>query len=342
MKNTDLIDRYLQAVKFWLPKSDKRDIIQELSEDLRSQIEEREALLGYKLNEDEIAGFLKRRGRPMLVASRYFPQQHLIGPVLFPVYSFVLKMAALCYLLPWVLVWVGLMVFDRQYRAEHAGIRLLGDWASLWQGAIFAFAAITIVFAVLERVQAAQSKFLDEWDPRRLPALRQQRKPSFRTQNFVELFFNATFLVWWLAVGYYPHTFFGFASDLFRPAVGLGAYYWPIFALALARLGQQITNAYRPQWTWLRPATLLVTNIIFVIMLRFMLRIAPLVVFQQPYSQEERYVKAAGIVNVVAFWTLAGIAGGVGIASCVYGYQLVQHLRSKQRRPGTPVPVQTL
>jgi hypothetical protein len=77
-------------------------------------------------------------------------------------------------------------------------------------------------------------------------------------------------------------------------------------------------------------------------MLRFMLRIAPLVVLQQPYSQEERYVKAAGIVNVVAFWTLAGIAGGVVIASCVYGYQLVQHLRSRQRRPGTPVPVQTL
>ncbi len=35
MKTSDLIERYLQAVKFWLPKSDKRDIIQELSEDLR-------------------------------------------------------------------------------------------------------------------------------------------------------------------------------------------------------------------------------------------------------------------------------------------------------------------
>jgi hypothetical protein len=36
----ELIDRYLQAVKFWLPKQQKLDIIAELSEDIYAQIEE--------------------------------------------------------------------------------------------------------------------------------------------------------------------------------------------------------------------------------------------------------------------------------------------------------------
>ena len=38
----ELIDRYLQAVKFWLPETQKEDIIAELSEDIQSQIEEKE------------------------------------------------------------------------------------------------------------------------------------------------------------------------------------------------------------------------------------------------------------------------------------------------------------
>src|SRR5215472_7543156 len=337
MKNTDLIDRYLQAVQFWLPKNDKRDIIQELSEDLRSQIEEKEAVLGYELNEDEIAGFLKRRGRPILMASHYFPQQYLIGPTLFPAYAFVLKLAALCYFLPWVLVWIGLMIFDASYRARHASVQLFGDWAWFWQLVIFGFSTITIVFAVVERT-LAKGKFLEGWDPRDLPKLRQQRKPFSRTQNFVELFFNANFVVWWLAVGYYPHTFFGFASELFRPAAGLGAFYWPMLGVALVNIAQQITNAFRPQWTWLRPATLFATNATLVVLFGFLLRIKPLVVLQAPYAHVDRYLKEAPIVNTLLFWTVFGIATGMLIACCVYGYQLLKLYRRGQRRPGAPVP----
>lgn len=342
MKNTDLIDRYLQAVKFWLPRNNKRDIVQELSEDLRSGIEEREKLLGYELNEEEIAGFLKRRGRPIVVASRYFPQQYLIGPVLFPIYSFVLKMVGLFYVVPWILVWIGFLIFDRSYRARHLGFGLVDDWANLCRIGLFLFAVITILFAVLERVQAARSYFFDDWDPRNLPKLRQRRTTSSRTRNFIELFFNAYFVVWWLAVGYYPHSFFGFASDLFRTAPALGAYYWPIWGLALINLTQQIINAFRPQWNWLRPATLLLTNTIFAALLGFMLRTQSLVVIQPQYSQVERYARASGIVNIVAFWALVGMAAGALIQCCVYSYQLIQHLRSRHRPPETPVTVPTL
>src|SRR5215813_5090171 len=43
MTTSELLDRYVHAVGFWLPKKQKADIMAELSEDLRSQIEEKEA-----------------------------------------------------------------------------------------------------------------------------------------------------------------------------------------------------------------------------------------------------------------------------------------------------------
>jgi len=84
----DLLDRYLQAVKFWLPKVQRDDIVAELSEDIRSHIEEKETELGRKLNEVEVGTILKGRGRPVLVANRYLAQEHLIGPAFFPIYRF--------------------------------------------------------------------------------------------------------------------------------------------------------------------------------------------------------------------------------------------------------------
>src|SRR5215831_2874619 len=107
----ELLDRYLQAVKFWLPKNQKQDIIAELSEDIHSQIDERETELKRQLTEDELSELLKRRGNPMFVAQLYLPQQYLIGPTLFPIYMLVLRMAGWFYFLPWAVVWICLMVF---------------------------------------------------------------------------------------------------------------------------------------------------------------------------------------------------------------------------------------
>ena len=58
----ELLDRYLQAIEFWLPKRQRQDIIAELSEDLRSQIEEKETTLGRKLEDAEVEAILKRCG----------------------------------------------------------------------------------------------------------------------------------------------------------------------------------------------------------------------------------------------------------------------------------------
>jgi hypothetical protein len=190
----ELVDRYLQAVKFWLPKQQKQDIISELSEDLRSQMEDREGELGRKLNESEVAELLKQRGRPVLVANRFLPQESLIGPVLFPSYLLVLKIVAAFYMLPSVLVWIGIAVS----RAAHSGqsfINSVGSlWSAFWSMAFFMLGGITIVFAVLERAQA-KSRFLEEWDPRKLPPVRDPDRIP-RANSFIEVTANLVFCTW--------------------------------------------------------------------------------------------------------------------------------------------------
>ena len=135
-----LLERYLQAVKFWLPQEQKEDIIAELSDDIRSQIDEKESELGRKLNEVELECILKQRGRPIFVANRYLPQEHLIGPVLFPIYRLVLKIVMLCYVVPWTVTWIVLLIVNSSgYAAKLAGhswVEALGWlWASLWSTA---------------------------------------------------------------------------------------------------------------------------------------------------------------------------------------------------------------
>src|ERR1700722_19012024 len=97
----ELLDRYLQAVRFWLPKAQQQeDLLAELGEDLRSQIEDQETELGHPLDQAEMAAILKKCGSPMMVAGRLGPQRQLIGPALFPIYEFVLKMVLLWILVP--------------------------------------------------------------------------------------------------------------------------------------------------------------------------------------------------------------------------------------------------
>jgi hypothetical protein len=67
-----LIDHYLNAVRMYLaPGQPHDDIVNELRENLLSQIEEKEAGLGRPLSEPEQETLLTGHGNPMIVAGRY-------------------------------------------------------------------------------------------------------------------------------------------------------------------------------------------------------------------------------------------------------------------------------
>jgi len=257
----DLLDRYLQAVRFWLPKPQQQDIIAELSEDLHSQVEEQEAELGRPLNEKEMEVILKQRGRPLLVANRYLPQRSLIGPVLFPIYCFVLKIVAFFYLVPWVLVWIGMMLFSSSYRAEHTAAGWFGAiasaWGALWFVTFFALGTVTIVFVVLEQVQA-KSRFLEDWNPRKLPPARNPNQIP-RAGSVIEVVVNLMFGLWWIDT-------MSSLVVLNRPEIRIVLspvwryFFWAFLLLAVINAVLAGVNLARPYWTALRASIRLATD----------------------------------------------------------------------------------
>jgi hypothetical protein len=205
---------------------------------------------------------LKRLVRPVLVASRYSPQQYLIGPLLFPIYRFVLQLVALFYLVPWVLVWIGFVTLDPDYRARHAGWSLVGElaalWGPLWLTAFFAFGAVTIVFAVLERAQA-KSGFLEEWDPSKLPAVRDPNQIS-RASSIFELAACTVFCVWWIQLR--SPIVLGQSAVRITLAPVWQYFFWGYLILTFANIATSGVNLLRPYWTRVRASIRLASDVI--------------------------------------------------------------------------------
>src|SRR5690606_13642367 len=141
----DLIERYVAAVRRHLPTSANADIVSELSDNLRSQAEEREHELGRPLNEGEQAALLKPHGHPWLMASRYMPQQHLVGPALYPYYRQALQIVVFWVVLPMTLVGGALAAIN----SDHPSLWISRVLGAAWNGAIYSVGIVTIVFAIL-------------------------------------------------------------------------------------------------------------------------------------------------------------------------------------------------
>ncbi|HEU4413774.1 MAG TPA: hypothetical protein VFT65_03240, partial [Candidatus Angelobacter sp.] len=272
----DLLERYLQAVRFWLPKAQQADISAELRDDLQSRIEDKESSVGRPVTEAELIAILQQSGHPLWVAARYQPRQSLIGPALFPLYEFVLKIVALGYLVPWILVWIGMMFFMPSFRAEHAGLGLLGTWASFWSAALTLFGFVTLVFAVLERFQSSINR-LQKWDPRKLPRVVQRKERVSRVESVFGLVFSVIFIVWWLGLPRYGHWIFGPLGAGLTLSPDLRAYfYWPLLPTSIV-VAQLIVNLFRPQWTWLRAAGQLISDCISLWIMLAIARVFPYV-----------------------------------------------------------------
>jgi hypothetical protein len=241
-----LVDRYLHAVKFWLPRHQKDDIIAELSEDLRSQIEDQEAELGHKLTDAEVEPILKRCGSPMAVAERYLPQRSLIGPALFPIYSVVIRSLIFYFLLPWLLLWMGITIFSPDFRADHPGAALFASLEPWWLACTYSLFFNTLAFAVLDRTQA-RSRLVNDWNPRALPAeLDHNRIP--RGGTIFELTFSVATLVLWVQLGAFRSVFHFFGLTITLSS-RWPYFFWGLTVLSLAGIALACMNLSNPRWT---------------------------------------------------------------------------------------------
>jgi branched-subunit amino acid transport protein len=242
----DLLDRYLQAVKFWLPRDQKTDIIAELSEDLRSQIEEQESGLGRSLSVNEIEPILKRCGSPMAVAGRYLPQRSLIGPSLFPIYRVIIRSLVFYFLLPWLALWLGITIFSPDFRADHPGAGLLSTLEPWWLACTYSLFFCTIAFALLDRSQA-RSHLLNDWNPRSLPPVRDRNRIP-RLNTIIELTVSVAALTLWVQLDPFRRVFhmFGVTIIWSQPWPYL---IWGLTILSGAGIALACLNLANPRWT---------------------------------------------------------------------------------------------
>jgi hypothetical protein len=242
----ELVDRYLHAVKFWLPRNQKDDIIAELSEDLRSQIEDKEAEQGHQLTDAEVESILKRCGSPMAVAGRYLPQQYLIGPAIFPIYRVIIRSLILYFLLPWLLLWLGIAIFSPHFRADHPGAALFASLEPWWLAATWSLFINTLIFALLDRSQARQH-LVNGWNPRALPAVRDPNRIP-RGSTIFELTTTVITLALWLQLDAFHRMFHVFGVTI-TLSPHWPYFFWGLVVLTLAGIGISCMNLSNPHWT---------------------------------------------------------------------------------------------
>lgn len=331
----ELLDRYLQAVRFWLPKSTRQeDVLAELGEDLRSQIEEKETELGRSLNPDEVSAVLKRCGSPMLVAGRLAPTRHLIGPVLFPIYAFVLKMVLLWILIPVFIFIVGPVDLANSNGNWGAAIGI--TLANLWSGLFIAAGIVTLVFAIVERT-SVQFNIECKWDPLKLPPVRHHERKTSLVKSACELFFGLFGLVWLLLVPHYPVLILGPAAAFLKAAPIWHTFYLPIVMLCLVGLARSATMLARPGWTSFPLWSQLLQNLLTFAVLNFLINAAhagngswhPFLMPEDAVANSAHYIEVAGFVNLSILLCLAGTWLGLCIASVVQVWQLLMHLRKR-------------
>ena len=245
----ELLDRYLQAVRFWLPKKQRDDIIAELSEDIRSEVDEKESILGRTLSEAELVEILKSRGQPLTVAQHFLPQRYLIGPQIFPVYGMILRGLILYFWLPWLIIWLCYAPFIPAAWVHRPFTAWLTSLMPVWTFGLNGIVALTIAFAVIERC-----KLVDlcgaSWDPRHLPAVRDPNHIP-RSASIGEFGWNLFLLLMWvgaLRLPEFPNFHVALAPVL------LEHFYWPVAALLTATTLIALVNFISPAWTRSRAA----------------------------------------------------------------------------------------
>ncbi len=259
----ELLDRYLQAVKKHLPWLRQDDIIAELRANLEAQLEDKESELGRPLTKEEAEEWLKQIGSPIQVAARYQRQQYLIGPAIFPTYSYILKLV-----LTWVTVIYAIanaVTIAASNRGGEAVLQAALRLPSIWH---INAAIITLIFAVIELTGVRfPEKFREfgplaaattaSWTPLDLPPVGADQpdwaKPRSHTRSLLEALGGGLFLAWLLLVPHYPYLLFGpgawyLHSLPYQLAHVWFTFYWWLVAMNAFELTWKIVDLARGAW----------------------------------------------------------------------------------------------
>jgi hypothetical protein len=318
-----ILESYLRAVKRYLPRSQSDDIIKELSEDLRSQIDEKQAELGRPISDEEAMAFFKRHGDPMTVARRY-RQDHrslsigweLIGPELFPMYLIFLSCNLAITIASVVVV---SLILHTPILVDTFIVPVLAQ-----------IICLTLVFTILNLIRR---KCPQPWyyPPAELAPM----LPVSRWYSLAGLVMWASVTAWWLALPHFPGLILGTAAAYLKLAATWHRFYVPILLLLLASITQRILNLLHPNWTWLIPIVRMMINAASVpILYVLVFKSETLVVLAGGIQNTPHYQQLVEKCNGLIRWGILGpwLWIYTGISAVVYAWYCVPHVRRLVRR----------
>jgi len=251
--NTDMLDRYLQAVRKNLPKSRQEDIIKELRDNLLSEMEDKEEASGHPLTEEEQEALLRSHGHPIVVAMRYLPQRQLIGPTIFPFYWYVLEKALMIGLLVYTISNAITLALQAPVVSRFIAVVLGFPWVA------FMIAAwVTVVFAGMEFAFARyhkQCQWFTDWSPRKLPPVDAIERKHPIAHDVAGFILNVLAAVWFLVlVPHHPYLILGpgvyFLKSLpFVVSPAWHSFYWLFVAAVAVQLALHLARIFATRVT---------------------------------------------------------------------------------------------
>lgn len=314
-----LIDRYLNAISPHLPRAQREDILAELGDNLRSQMEDREAQMHRSLTDAEQEAILNAMGSPIIVAGRYSPNvgsftfgRQWIGPELFPYYLRGVKYA------------VGIataIVVAISIAMSVAGIKPIFEFGpTLLFQAVLQF---TIQTCVWVGIQTYASKRPGSWNASVRPSRSHPNRVS-RMESAVQLVVQLALLPWLVYYLSAP----GMSQGGARLAPVWHEYFLPIVAIAVAMVGQAAVNLVRPDWIQFRWIARASYSIAGVVVTCLILRSGEWIVIDRLSTglTETKLHDVDRFVNgVVVTSVLICVAVGQAIQATVDLYRLIRH-----------------
>lgn len=330
----NLLDRYLLAVKKYLPWKRQDDILAELKANLESQLEEKEAELGRPLSAGEMQDWVKHLGPPMAMAGRYQPQQYLIGPTIFPMYWWVMRLALLWCLVIYSVIKAVEIVANFPTGSAVLRAVLGAPWVLLitaaWITAVFA----AIEFATTHSLAKFPADIVGhvDWSPGSLPTAEEIGSEGKRPRSFAhavtEVVFGFLALIWLVLIPTYPYLLIGpgaayLDASPYELAPVWVLFYWCIVALNLVQVGWRLIDLMRGAWQKSRALQHITVKTIGLVatLVLFTAAHREWVLLKRPVVDLAHYGTAVDSMNHGIYTALLWV---VAISAMVWLWQIVQ------------------
>lgn len=306
----DLLERYVHAVRSFLPKAQQDDIAKELAANLQSQMDDREEELGRPLTEVEQEAILRQLGHPMIVAGRYQPNQvglafgrQLIGPALFPFYLRVL--------------WFNLGITFAVFVIVLIALALIGSPISAdgWKNTILLqiclqFGSVTTIFALVNYYLPTMS-----WNALRPPSLHptlrqdlpqvpRQQQSVPRLESIAQIVALVILLFSLRLLFNNPDVLFGSAADTYQIGPVWQQVIIPTLAIYAVFIAQAVVNLFRPDWGRFRLIMRLIADMIFLGIVVYLLQAHQWIMLIRPGSAISTPLSTINQYIVYGLWTM--------------------------------------